>query len=325
MTTLAIRRPTRTWAGLRSFVADGDLVGGFDPERPASSGSRRRAATASRPRRRWARPAPRWPRAGPARIDRRLRPRRSHAFAGPPSQGGRERIRLTRRVLRKPTDARLSRPPPSRPGRALRAHDRQLRRRAPRPPGDAGAARVRGGAPRPAGRRADLRAAPARLLRRRAGKPESAPARIATLRDKLVRARALRRRAGGRAALRRRASRRSRREAFIDDVLVDGLGARYVLVGDDFRFGARAPATTRCSTPPATRHGFDVARMMSYEVHGLRVSSSAVREALAAGDMARGRGAARPALQHQRPRHPRRTLGRELGEAAPAAATAFAR
>ncbi|MEP7302673.1 MAG: FAD-binding oxidoreductase [Caldimonas sp.] len=34
MTTLRIVRPTRTWAGLRSFVADGDLVGGFDPERP---------------------------------------------------------------------------------------------------------------------------------------------------------------------------------------------------------------------------------------------------------------------------------------------------
>jgi riboflavin kinase/FMN adenylyltransferase len=34
------------------------------------------------------------------------------------------------------------------------------------------------------------------------------------------------------------------------------------------------------------RHGFDVARMLSYEVHGLRVSSSAVRAALAAGDMA---------------------------------------
>jgi len=33
-TTLAIRRPTRTWAGLRSFVADGDLVGGFDPGAP---------------------------------------------------------------------------------------------------------------------------------------------------------------------------------------------------------------------------------------------------------------------------------------------------
>jgi len=34
MTTLAIRRPARTWAGLRSFVADGDLVGGFDPRAP---------------------------------------------------------------------------------------------------------------------------------------------------------------------------------------------------------------------------------------------------------------------------------------------------
>ena len=34
MTTLTIRRPTRTWAGLRSFVADGDLVGGFDPQAP---------------------------------------------------------------------------------------------------------------------------------------------------------------------------------------------------------------------------------------------------------------------------------------------------
>ena len=34
MTTLTIRRPTRTWAGLRSFVADGDLVGGFDPLAP---------------------------------------------------------------------------------------------------------------------------------------------------------------------------------------------------------------------------------------------------------------------------------------------------
>jgi D-arginine dehydrogenase len=30
-TTLIIRRPRRTWAGLRSFVSDGNLVGGFDP------------------------------------------------------------------------------------------------------------------------------------------------------------------------------------------------------------------------------------------------------------------------------------------------------
>jgi D-arginine dehydrogenase len=34
MTTLAIRRPTHTWAGLRSFVPDGDLVAGFEPAAP---------------------------------------------------------------------------------------------------------------------------------------------------------------------------------------------------------------------------------------------------------------------------------------------------
>ena len=34
MTTLKIRRPTRTWAGLRSFVSDGGHVGGFDPHLP---------------------------------------------------------------------------------------------------------------------------------------------------------------------------------------------------------------------------------------------------------------------------------------------------
>lgn len=33
-TTLSIRRPTRTWAGLRSFVSDGDLLAGFDPQVP---------------------------------------------------------------------------------------------------------------------------------------------------------------------------------------------------------------------------------------------------------------------------------------------------
>ena len=34
MTTLQIRRPSHTWAGLRSFVPDGELVGGFDPALP---------------------------------------------------------------------------------------------------------------------------------------------------------------------------------------------------------------------------------------------------------------------------------------------------
>lgn len=38
MTTLQIRRPARTWAGLRSFVQDGDLVGGFDADTDKGAG-----------------------------------------------------------------------------------------------------------------------------------------------------------------------------------------------------------------------------------------------------------------------------------------------
>ena len=75
-------------------------------------------------------------------------------------------------------------------------------------------------------------------------------------------------------------------QAFIDAVLRLGLGARYVLVGDDFRFGARRAGDYAMLDAAGQAQGFDVARMMSYEVRGLRVSSSAVRQALADGDMA---------------------------------------
>jgi 16S rRNA pseudouridine516 synthase len=66
--------------------------------------------------------------------------------------------------------ASVSRRPPPRHRRGMRADDRQLRRRAPRPPGDAGAVDQRGPPPWRAFVRADLRAAPARLLRA-AGRP----------------------------------------------------------------------------------------------------------------------------------------------------------
>ncbi|PXW96589.1 FMN adenylyltransferase /riboflavin kinase [Sphaerotilus hippei] len=120
----------------------------------------------------------------------------------------------------------------------------------------------------------------------RAGTPEKAPSRIATLRDKLQE---LDRCGVDQVVLMRFDQRLAGQppEAFIDEVLVQGLGARYVLVGDDFRFGARRAGDYTMLDAAGTRKGFDVARMMSYEVHGLRVSSSATREALAAGDMAR--------------------------------------
>jgi riboflavin kinase / FMN adenylyltransferase len=119
-----------------------------------------------------------------------------------------------------------------------------------------------------------------------AGKPELAPSRIATLRDKLSE---LERCGADQVVIlpfdQRLAALSP--EDFVQDVLLDGLRARYVLVGDDFRFGARRAGDYALLDAIGQDKGFDVARMLSYEVRGVRVSSSVVREALTAGDMAR--------------------------------------
>ena len=116
-------------------------------------------------------------------------------------------------------------------------------------------------------------------------KPDLAPARIATLRDKLTELE----RCGVQQVVVLPFDARLAAlspEAFVHDVLVQGLGTRYVLVGDDFRFGARRAGDYAMLDAAGRAQGFDVARMNSYEVHGLRVSSSAVRDALAGGRMA---------------------------------------
>ena len=119
-----------------------------------------------------------------------------------------------------------------------------------------------------------------------ARKPELAPARVATLRDKLTE---LARCGIDQCVVLRFNAQLSGQSpnAFIDDVLVQGLGAKYVLVGDDFRFGAKRAGDYALLDAAGDARGFDVARMNSYEVHKMRVSSSAVREALGGGNMSR--------------------------------------
>ncbi len=146
-------------------------------------------------------------------------------------------------------------------------------------------------------------------------KPEFAPARIATLRDKLGELAAC---GVDQCVVLPFDARLSSLapEAFIDDVLVRGLGARYVLVGDDFRFGVRRTGDYAMLDAAGAARGFDVARMNSYEVHGLRVSSSAVRDALARGDMdAVAALLGRPYSISGHVVHGRK-LGRELGQGA---------
>ncbi|MCO5975970.1 bifunctional riboflavin kinase/FAD synthetase [Ideonella oryzae] len=147
---------------------------------------------------------------------------------------------------------------------------------------------------------------------RKLGKPEAAPLRIATLRDKLQE---LEHCGVDDVVLMRFDDRLASlpAEDFIRQVLVEQLRARYVLVGDDFRFGAKRAGDYALLDAAGNDLGFDVARMMSYEVHGLRVSSSAVREALAAGDMRRAAALlGRPYSISGHVVHGRK-LGRDLG------------
>ena len=114
--------------------------------------------------------------------------------------------------------------------------------------------------------------------------PDLAPARIASLRDKLHELAVCGVQQCIVLPFNEKFAARSP-DDFINNVLVKGLGVKYVLVGDDFRFGAKRLGDYAMLDAAGAQQGFDVARMNSYEVRGLRVSSSAVREALARGAM----------------------------------------
>jgi riboflavin kinase / FMN adenylyltransferase len=153
-------------------------------------------------------------------------------------------------------------------------------------------------------------------------KPEMAPARIATLRDKLLE---LERCGIDQVVVLPFDERLANQspEDFIQSVLVKGLGVKYLLVGDDFRFGAKRAGDYAMLDAAGQRLGFDVARMNSYEVHGLRVSSSAVRDALGKGDMAGvARLLGRPYSISGHVVHGRK-LGRGLGASAEGAEDGF--
>jgi len=78
-------------------------------------------------------------------------------------------------------------------------------------------------------------------------------------------------------------------EAFVERLLVAALRTRWVLVGDDFRFGAKRVGDVAFLAAAARRHGFEVEPMPTVTEGGTRVSSSAVRDALARGDLGRAR------------------------------------
>jgi riboflavin kinase/FMN adenylyltransferase len=114
--------------------------------------------------------------------------------------------------------------------------------------------------------------------------PDAAPPRLTRLREKLQ---ALRRYSVDRVLCLRFDARFAAlsAEEFILRVLVEGLAVRYLVVGDDFRFGARRRGDFAMLEEAGRRHGFQVVNMHAVTVDGERVSSTRVRAALAAADL----------------------------------------
>ena len=79
---------------------------------------------------------------------------------------------------------------------------------------------------------------------------------------------------------------------FIERVLVQGLNARWVMIGEDFRFGAKRSGDFDSLRRAGQRLGFEVHALpdvtqQDARGHAFRVSSSALREVLSAGDVER--------------------------------------
>lgn len=120
-------------------------------------------------------------------------------------------------------------------------------------------------------------------------RPELVPTQITGLRDKVL---ALRDLGIHQLALLRfnQALADMTPERFIDELLVRGLNTRWLLVGEDFRFGAKRAGDLDLLAKAGVRHGFQVRTLADVtDGHDRRISSSEVRTALAVGNLARTR------------------------------------
>lgn len=74
-------------------------------------------------------------------------------------------------------------------------------------------------------------------------------------------------------------------QAFIDRLLIDGLKVRYLVVGDDFRFGKDRQGDFAMLQQAGRDHGFQVVNMHTFAIDDTRVSSTRIRDALQHGDL----------------------------------------
>lgn len=127
---------------------------------------------------------------------------------------------------------------------------------------------------------------PREFFARIAGDPSKAPTRIANLRDKLQ---SLSNTGVDRIIVEHFNARFAAMppQDFIEQVLVQGLHVKWLMVGEDFCFGARRAGNVETLQQAGQRYGFQVETLPAVMSGGVRISSSAVRAALAAGDFLR--------------------------------------
>ncbi len=118
--------------------------------------------------------------------------------------------------------------------------------------------------------------------------PERAPARLTRLREKLD---ALQNCGIEQVALLPFGARLAAMGArdFVRELLVDGLGVRFLLVGDDFRFGHGREGDYALLEAMGQDQGFAVEDLNTVTHGGERVSSTRIREALARGELGQAR------------------------------------
>jgi riboflavin kinase / FMN adenylyltransferase len=142
--------------------------------------------------------------------------------------------------------------------------------------------------------------------------PQAAPMRISNLRDKLG---ALQLAGIDRVFIQHFNRRFAQLGAtdFVERILLAGCDVRWLLVGDDFRFGARRAGDNALLQQYARQGCFELEQMPTFDDGGERISSTAVRTALAAGDLTRAeRLLGRPYSISGRVLHGRK-LGRSMG------------
>ncbi len=72
---------------------------------------------------------------------------------------------------------------------------------------------------------------------------------------------------------------------FIDTILIEKLGVKYLVIGDDFHFGHKRQGNFEMLQQAGIQNGFQVVNMNTFELDGKRVSSTRIRESLRKGDL----------------------------------------